>query len=117
MLFLEKEEIDKLNCDDNHNLRETSLIDDKLIASVVDKKQEKSDIAKRRPRTTLAATPMLEEIPEEKGHGSGSDTNIAVVSDEARITGKRARKQVLFLSLLAKHSICICCYLASKGRF
>eukprot|EP00795_Rhopilema_esculentum_P000811 gene811-10548_t len=91
----EKEEIDKLNCDDNHNLRETSLIDDKLIASVVDKKQEKSDIAKRRPRTTLAATPMLEEIPEEKGHGSGSDTNIAIVSDETRITSKRTRKQAI----------------------
>lgn len=78
--------------------RETNLAEDDRITIFGEKRHEKSEIVKRRPRAILAATPMLEEIPEEKGHGSGSDTNSVRASEESR-KAKKNKKQVFVFVL------------------
>ena len=84
-------------------IKETIIGDKDLINALGEKKHEKSEIIKRRPRAILAATPMLEEIPEEKSHGSGSDTNNArIATDDSKNKGKKGKKhssilQVCFL--------------------
>ena len=65
------------------------------------KKHEKSEIVKRRPRAILAAVPMLEEIPEEKSHGSGSDSNMSRSADSMNIKGKKHRKHASIVQVIS----------------
>eukprot|EP00794_Sanderia_malayensis_P007578 gene7578-8417_t len=71
---------------------------------------KKPEVVKRRPRALLAAPPMLEEIPEEKSHGSGGETSISRTDNTAAAIAakaKRGRKQgaVLQSPLLADEQL------------
>ena len=89
--FLEK--TDQVKSADSYNSKEAVIAEDERAIVFSEKKHEKSEIVKRRPRAILAATPMLEEIPEEKSHGSGSDTNSIRATEESQKT-KKNKKQV-----------------------
>ena len=91
MCIVEKADESKLG--DGYRVKDTSPAEDERTSVVGEKKHEKSEIVKRRPRAILAATPMLEEIPEEKSHGSGSDTNSVRATEESQKT-KKNKKQV-----------------------
>ena len=81
-------------------IKETIIGDKDVINALGEKKHEKSEIIKRRPRAILAATPMLEEIPEEKSHGSGSDTNNArIATDDSKNKGKKGKKHASILQV------------------
>jgi len=88
------ENADQSQSVDNYSLKETSLAEDERASVVGEKRSEKSEIVKRRPRAILAATPMLEEIPEEKSHGSGSDTNSVRATEDSQ-RAKKNKKQAL----------------------
>ena len=87
------EKTDQSKLADGYSVKEASPAEDERTTVVGEKKHEKSEIVKRRPRAILAATPMLEEIPEEKSHGSGSDTSSVRTTEESQKT-KKNKKQV-----------------------
>lgn len=92
------ENVDPTKPVESFSPKETSHAEDERITIFGEKKHEKSEIVKRRPRAILAATPMLEEIPEEKSHGSGSDTSSVRASEESK-KGKKNKKQVIVFHL------------------
>ncbi len=86
-MLLEKPKIEKVS-----TLPEIIQSESDPGLNLESKKHEKSEIVKRRPRVLLAAPPMLEEIPEEKSHGSGSDSNVARTVDNQSSKARKGRK-------------------------